>query len=72
MLQVKSLIFYFFLLVIEILFNFYLDIGYKQDKFSKILPKKYLKFVLSRENSIVALNLNIVLLLAEIDLVTEE
>lgn len=62
MLQVKNLILFFLLLVLEISLNHCLDIGYKQDKFSKTLLEKKLKFVLSKDSNIIALNLSIILL----------
>lgn len=72
MLQVENLILYFLLLVLKILLNFYLDIGYKQVGFSETLLEKNLKFVLNRKNNIIALNLSLVLLQAKIDLVVKK
>lgn len=72
MLQVENPILYFLLLVLKILLNFCLDIGYKQVGFSEILLEKNLKFVLNRKNNIIALNLSLVLLQAKIDLVVKK
>lgn len=63
---------YFFLLVLRISLDFYLDASYKQDRFSKTLPKKSFKFVLNRKIGIIAFHLNFMLLLAKIDLLTEK
>lgn len=49
-----------------------LDTSYRQNKFFKILIKKSFEFILNNKNSIVALNLSFVLLLAEIDLILEK
>lgn len=72
MLQVKSPILYFFLLILGILLNLGLDADYKQNRFSKTLLKKYFKFVLSKRNSTVAFDLDLVLLPAKIDSVVEK
>lgn len=69
MLQVRSLILYFFLLVLEISLNFCLDIGHKRDKFSKILLEKDLKFILNKGDGTVMFNLSLVLLLVEVDFI---
>lgn len=55
-----------------ILFNFSLDTCYKQNRFSKILLEKGLKFILSRENSTIAFNLSLILLVVEIYLVIKK
>lgn len=57
MLQIKSLILYFLLLLLEISLNLGLDTGHKQNKFFEILLKKSLKFILNKKNSIVVFNL---------------
>lgn len=59
-------------MVLEITLNFDSDAGYKEDRFFKILSKKSLKFVLSRGNSIVALDLGFIILLVEIDLIANK
>lgn len=66
----KNLILYILFLVLEILINFNLDADQKQNRFSKILLKENLEFILNRGIAII-FNLNIILLLAEIDLVAE-
>ena len=63
---------YFFLLVLEILLDFGPDASYKQGGFSKILPKKGLKFVPSRGDGIVTFNLSFVLLPVEVNPVSEK
>lgn len=67
MLQMKSLVLYFFLLVLKISFNLTLDIVYKRSRFFKTLLKKGLKFVLYEEKNSVLFNLSFVFLLAEIN-----
>lgn len=52
--------------------NLYSDNHHKRGGFSKTLPKKSLKFVLSREGSSVAFNINLILLPVKIDFVIEE
>lgn len=49
-----------------------LNIGYKQDRFSKTLLEKDLRFVLNRKDGIVTFNLSLVLLLAEVDSVAKK
>lgn len=49
----KDPILHFFLLILEILFNFVLDNVYKCGEFIKTLLKKSLKFVLHDEVSLV-------------------
>lgn len=58
--------------MLRILLNFYLNIGYKKGWFSKILLKKGLKFVTSREDGTIIFNLSFVLLPVKINLVVEE
>lgn len=74
MLQVKSLVLYFFLLIleIEIFLNFFPDIIHKCDRFSKILSKKSLKFVLYKWGNPILLSLGFVLFSAEVDSVLEK
>lgn len=55
------------MLLLGIPLNLRLDVDHKQDRFSKSLIKKDLEFVLSKEDSLVALNLDLVLLLAKVD-----
>lgn len=43
----KNLILYFFLFILEVSFNFILDIVYKYNRFSDTLLKKGFKYILS-------------------------
>ena len=52
--------------------NLGLDIGYKQGRFFKALLTKDLEFVLSERSNLIALNLGLVLLPAEVDSISEE
>lgn len=72
MLQLESLILYFFLLVLGILFNFCSNIGYKQGGFFEILLKKSRKFEPNKRDSIVIFNLSFVLLPVKVDFVAEK
>lgn len=63
---------YFFLLVLEILFNLNPDTNYKQGEFYKVLAKKCLEFALNKQDSSVIFNLSLVLLLAKVDLILEK
>lgn len=60
------------LLVLRILFDLGLDVGYKQNTFSKILPEKNFKFVPSKRNSIVVFILGLVLLSVESDFILKK
>lgn len=68
----KSLILNFLLLVLRILLDFCPNANYKDGRFSKALLEKNLKFVPSRRVGNVALNLSLVLLLAEVDSILEK
>lgn len=59
-------------MVLEIILNFCSDVSHKKGEFSEILSEKDLKFILSKKSNIIAFNLSLVLLLAKVDLVTEE
>lgn len=52
--------------------DFNLDASYKNGRFFKVLSEKSLKFISSRRNSTVALNLSLVLLSADVDLILKE
>lgn len=67
--QVKNSILYFPLLVLKILLNLSFNADYKQNKFSKTLPKKDLKFVLNKRDDIVAFKLSFVLLPVKVNLI---
>lgn len=56
----------------EILFNFDLVANYKQSKFSKTMLEKSLKFILTKEDRIATFDMNYVLLLAKINLVSKK
>ena len=72
MLQVKSPILYFLLLVLEIPLDLGPDVSYEQGRFSETLPKEGLEFVLSKQLNIVVFNLHFVLLPAKINPVSEK
>ena len=72
MLQVRSPILYFLLLVLGILLNLGPDTSYKQGRFPKTLLEKSLQFLLSKKNDIVAFDFSLILLLIEIDSIPEE
>ena len=72
MLQVRSPVLYFFLLVLQVSFDFTPDVVYKRGGFSKTLSEKSLEFVLSEGSNPVPLDLNFVLLPAKIDPILEE
>lgn len=72
MFQIKSLILYFFLLILGVFFNLTLDIIYKRNRFSKTFPKKSLKFVPYRGCGPVILDLSLILLLVEVDLILKK
>lgn len=62
----------FFLLVLGLPLNLSLDISYKHCGISKILLEKNLKFIPSKRSGTIVFNLNLVLLPAEVDLISEE
>ena len=72
MLQVKGLILYFFLLELKIALNLSPDISYKRGGFFKILLEEGLEFLLSREDGIIAFNLRYMLLLVEVNPISEK
>lgn len=72
MLQVKSQILDFLLLMLRILLDFNLDASYKDSRFSEILLEKSFKFVLNRGDGIVTFNLSLMLLPAEINPIPEK
>lgn len=55
--------------MLRITLNFSPDIDYEGNRFSNVLAKKNLEFVLSGRNSIVAFNLSFVLLSLNIDFI---
>lgn len=72
MLQVRSLILYFFLLVLRILLSLGPDAGHNQDRLSRTLSEKSFEFVPTKESSTIAIKLNLVLLAVKIDLVLKK
>lgn len=58
--------------MLEIPLNLYLDVDYKQGRFSKILPKKSFKFVSCKKNNTIVFNLSFILLSAKVNLILEE
>lgn len=72
MLQVRSLVLYFFLLVLQVSFDFTLDIINKRGGLSKTLLKESFKFVLSKDSNLIPLNLSLVLLPMEVDSISEK
>lgn len=72
LLKVKSLVLHFFFLILKVLLNFCPDVCYKHNGFFKILLKKSLKLVLSKENNIIAFYSSISLLLIEVNFIAEE
>ena len=63
----RSLVLYFFLLVLEVLFNLTPDTIYKCSRFSKTLLEKSLKFVLCEKGGLRLFNPSFILLLAKIN-----
>lgn len=72
MMQVKKPVLYFFLLVLQVFFDFTPDVVNKRGRFSKILSEKCFKFVLSEESNPVPLNLNLVLLPIKVDFILKK
>lgn len=70
MLQVKSSIINFFLLVLGIPLDFCLDADYKQSRFSKVSIKKSFKFVPNKQSSFY--NLSFILLLTKVIFVSKK
>lgn len=68
----KSLILYFFLLILRFSLNLSPNASYKQDKFPKILLKKDFEFILNKRGNIILFDLNFILLLREIYLVIKK
>lgn len=71
MLQVKSLILYFFLLILRVFFNLTPNVIHKRDRFSKTLLEKNLEFVLYKQVGSVLLSSSFMLLPPEIDPLSE-
>ena len=59
---------YFFLLILGIPLNLGSDVGHKRGEFSETLLEKGLEFISSEGSGLVALNLGLVLLPAEVNL----
>lgn len=71
-LEVKSLILYFFLIMLKIILNLSPDTSYKHSKFLKTLLKKSFKFALSKKDNIITFNLSFELLLAEVNSISKK
>ena len=65
-------ILYFLLLVLQILLNLCPNASFEQGGFSKTLLQKSFEFDASKRNGIVAFNLSFILLLVEVNLVSEK
>ena len=65
-------ILYFLLLVLGVPLNLGPDVGHERGGFSKTLLEKDLEFIPSEGGGLIALNLGLVLLPAEVDSVPEE
>ena len=72
MLQVKSLVLYFFLLILGVSFDFTPDIVNKRGRFSETLLEEGLEFVPSEKSNSVLLNLSLMLLPAEVNSILKE
>lgn len=72
MLQIRGLILNFLLLVLGISLNLGPDVGHERGGFSETLTEKSLEFVPSKGGGLVALNLGLVLLPAEVNPIPEE
>lgn len=59
-------------MVLEILLNLGPNTDHKQNRFSKTLLEKNLKFILYKGDNIVIFNLDLVLLLTEVNSIQEE
>lgn len=72
MLQIKSPVLYFFLLVLGVSFDFTPNIVNKRSRFSETLLEECLEFVLSKKSNPIILNLSFMLLLAEVDPISKK
>ena len=68
----RSPVLYFFLLVLQVSFDFIPDVIYKRGGFSEILSEEGLEFVLIKRSNPVLVNLSFVLLPTEIDPISKE
>lgn len=68
----KSLVLYFFLLILRVCINFTSNVVYKYNKFSKIFLKKSLKYVSYKRGGFVSFDTGLILLLGEIDLILKK
>lgn len=62
----------FFLLILEVSFNFIPEIIYKRSRFSKALSEKDFKFVLSKKSGFITYNPGFILLLVEVEFILEK
>lgn len=72
MLQVKSLVLNLFLLVLGIPLDLSPDGSHKGGRFSKTLPEKSFKFILSKRYGIITFNLRFVLLPLKVNYIPKE
>lgn len=56
----KNAILNFFLLVLGILLDFYSDAGYKDSRFSKIIPNKRFEFIPNKKNDTIIFKLSFI------------
>lgn len=68
----RSLVWYFFLMVLKISFNLTLNAIYKRSKFFKTLSEKSFKFILDKKNSSILFIFYLILLTVEINLVSKK
>lgn len=67
-----SLILYFLLLLLRVLFNLISDVIHKRNGFSKAFSKKGFEFISSRKSGLVIFDPDFILLLTEINPILEE
>lgn len=72
MLQLRSLVLYFFLLIFRISINLILNVVYKYNRLSEVFLEKYLKLVLCEGSNLVLLDPNLILLLTKVDLFSKK
>lgn len=68
----RSLVMYFFLLVLQVYFYFTSDVVYKYGRFSRTLLKECLEFILYKESDPVLLSLGFVLLPIKVDSISKK
>lgn len=68
----KSLVLFFFLLILSIFFNYTPDAIHKHGRFSKVFLKKGFKLVQSQKNSFIIFDSGLILLPAKVDLIPKK